>query len=583
MNALFNRLVMLGIVASIVLSWTPAEAAVIYRTVALASTAAPGTPNSVNFGGFNLPTLNASGHTTFAALLRDGGVVTSVNDEGLWSEGSGTLTLIAREGSPAPGTPEGTYFGQIVLFGQSVVTNNNGSLVFQAWLQFGDNVTIDNSEGIWTDLTGSLTLVARRGSQAPGTPDGTNFYNTFQSIVLNDVGQIAFCGSAAISGDTTSKLSGIWLGRPGELTLAARTGSPAPGTPNGTTFNNFVRPNGLHPVALNNKGQIVFRATLDSPDGSITQLNREGIWSEGSGALALVARAGSQAPGTPIGANFSRFWDPALNDAGQTAFLATLAPGAGGVTLSNHIGIWAERSGSLSLVAREGSQAPGTPDGTVFGNFLNSAGVSPSSPVLNGSGQIAFRGWLATGVGGVTNSNDQGIWSDGSGTLTLVAREGDAAPGMPAGYKFGAFGNPVMNASGHVAFMASPADVSVEVVPSYSGIWAEDSTGVLRLIVRTGDVIEVSPGVFSTIDQLDFGRSSALPSGGEDGRAIVFNDDFTVSFRAMLHNYDGSSGIIIPSGIFTATIIAVPEPSTLALFFMAAMFVPRRWGANSAK
>ena len=91
-----------------------------------------------------------------------------------------------------------------------------------------------------------------------------------------------------------------------------------------------------------------------------------GIWSEGSGSLALVARSGSQAPGTPSGVNFSDFLcrSPVLNNAGQTAFYATLT--GSGVDSTNDQGIWSEGSGSLALVARSGSQAPGTPSGVNF-------------------------------------------------------------------------------------------------------------------------------------------------------------------------------------------------------------------------
>ena len=39
----------------------------------------------------------------------------------------------------------------------------------------------------------------------------------------------------------------------------------------------------------------------------VDSTNNAGIWSEGSGSLALVARSGSQAPGTPSGVNFSGF------------------------------------------------------------------------------------------------------------------------------------------------------------------------------------------------------------------------------------------------------------------------------------
>ena len=55
--------------------------------------------------------------------------------------------------------------------------------------------------------------------------------------------------------------------------------------------------------ALNNAGQTAFVAELSG--SGVDGYNDDGIWSEGSGSLALVARSGDHAPGTPSGVNFS--------------------------------------------------------------------------------------------------------------------------------------------------------------------------------------------------------------------------------------------------------------------------------------
>ena len=46
---------------------------------------------------------------------------------------------------------------------------------------------------------------------------------------------------------------------------------------------------------LNDAGQVAFRANLTG--SGVDSTNYQGVWSEGSGSLALVARTGSQAPG----------------------------------------------------------------------------------------------------------------------------------------------------------------------------------------------------------------------------------------------------------------------------------------------
>ncbi len=229
---------------------------------------------------------------------------------------------------------------------------------------------------------------------------------------------------------------------------------------------------------LNNAGQTAFYAETNT-----SGLGSRGIWSEGSGSLALVARGGDHAPGTASGVNFGQFdFDsPALNNRGETAFEAQII--GSGVDSTNDTGIWSEGSGSLALVAREGEHAPGTSSGVNFGNTPDS-----QSPVLNDAGQTAF---YTTLIGsGVNSTNDAGIWSEGSGSLALVAREGDHAPGT-SGDSFSDFvffgslyPTPALNDAGQTAFWAHLASGGI-------GIWATDRTGALQLIVRSGDPLEV--------------------------------------------------------------------------------------------
>ena len=77
-----------------------------------------------------------------------------------------------------------------------------------------------------------------------------------------------------------------------------------------------------------------------------------------------VALRGDAAPGTDPGTTFFSFEDPMIDDEGNTAFVATLF--GTGVTSDNQRGLWVERDGVLTLVAREGFQAPGQPSGVVF-------------------------------------------------------------------------------------------------------------------------------------------------------------------------------------------------------------------------
>jgi hypothetical protein len=84
---------------------------------------------------------------------------------------------------------------------------------------------------------------------------------------------------------------------------------------------------------------------------------------------------------------------------------------------------------TIRTVALSGQQAPGAPDGVTFGPDFNS--IAFGIPVLNDDGQTAFVANLSGN--GVDFANDQGIWSEGSGNLALVAREGEQAPGAQIG------------------------------------------------------------------------------------------------------------------------------------------------------
>ena len=212
------------------------------------------------------------------------------------------------------------------------------------------------------------------------------------------------------------------------LRTVAISGQQAPGTPGGVTYDSFgshydsLRGFFFRGPVLNDAGQTAFRADLTG--SGVSSTNNHGVWSEGSGSLALVARTGSQAPGRRSGVNFRidptlELFSPVLNDAGQTAFY-------GGLTDGN-VGLWSEGCGGLNLVARSGMQAPGAPVGV---NLSFSTGLNPFHldwPKLNDAGQTAFvahyRPWrdFHKQLGRVVERFRQ---------LELVAR-GDQAAGTP--------------------------------------------------------------------------------------------------------------------------------------------------------
>lgn len=514
-------------------SFAPAVAGPSVRTVALNNTQAPGVGDETLFNGLSLPVLNNKGQTAFASTISEGIAL----DSSVWSEGTGSLALVVREGDTAPGTEPGVTFLNMGIPSLS----DTGRTAFLSTLNGVSNPP-EGIEGYWSYTDGSLDLLARSNAQAPGTAAGVEFSGSLGSgnPAISDNGTIAI--EAIIHGPGVNSLNnkGIWTQSTGSLNLAFRGGTQAPGLGPETYI---YGPTGAYFVpVVNDAGEIAFQGTLTGP--GIGPTNNQSVWSTGGGSLHLVARSGSQAPNAPAGVNFTSFsMVPSilLNDNGETAFH--------GYTSDGGEGIWSERGG-LHAVARTGHIAPNLP-GETFSAF--------AFPVLNGNSRVAFKAYLASGK--------QGLWSEGNGNLTLVANVGDQAPGAPAGVTFAGFGSGgTLNRRGQLAFQATLAGLETGGGGG-SGVWVHDIDGILRAIVRTGDMIEVAPGDIRTVGLVGFIEGS----GNEDGRYSAFNDLGQLAFHVVFTDST--------QGIFVTDIVAIPEPAgwVLALFAFGAVRHRHGW------
>ncbi|MEX2092814.1 MAG: choice-of-anchor tandem repeat NxxGxxAF-containing protein [Pirellulales bacterium] len=509
------------------LSFSTATSGEMLRTVALTGDQAPGLPAGVTYGRLIGPVMNSAGQIAFTADLSGTGV-NSTNNSSIWSEGSGTLALVAREGSHAPGAQEGVTFRDFNdLFPQ---LNDAGQIAFVASLS-GNSVDSTNGEGIWSGGTNSLALVIRSDDPAPGMPNGTKFvtWNPY-NVYLDNAGKVAITAVIAgegFSGPHGPNASSIWVGDSNSLSLVTREGASAPGTPDGVDFHQFY----FDTPVYSTTSRIAFAVDVGGP--GVDGTNREGIWSGSADSQTLLTRAGNHAPGTPNSTNFAFFGEYTVNSAGRTMFRAYLT--GAGVDDTNEFGVWSDRSGSLALLAREGDHVPGMPDGTNFKDLY--------FPYMNSTGQIAFVATLAGGD--VDNTNAVGLWSDRSGILELVCRSGDRPPSTPSGIEFIDFDNIVLNSAGQMAFVGYIRGEGIHNFNDF-GVWAEDRWGTLRLIGRVDDALQVAPGDIRTID-------SIFLSGFNDAGQLAFWARFT----------DGSQGI------FITNLAAVPEPTSLLLVFAA--------------
>jgi hypothetical protein len=515
------------------------------------------------------------------------------------SSGQISFRTVVSSGDPIPGDPPGSVFP---IGPGSATINNAGKVSFMIFL-----------EGIWTDASGSLLPIARAGS--PSAIPGGTWNGGTTSAVISDSGQTAFCALVNLQ---PSDPIGLFAGIPGNIQTVASERMIIPGVTPVTRFNvPCVRDFVLVPPSVTQEGKVAFYSRM------LTSGTPLGIFSN-SGSLHMVTRTGLAAPDVEPGVTFGQLGKGSeldvprtgfipLNDLGQVAFYGQLA--GPGITKSNKNGIWQEGTGGLSLRVRSGMPAPAVNDG----QFLNF-----SDPVINKAGHLAFMGTLQGS--GIDSSNDKGVWSDASGSLSLLARKGMAAPGtgglMFSDFSSADFRDVLINASGESSFVGALAGSGVNGAND-EGIWAQRN-GVLGLIAREGspapgtaDGVTFATGQYGDfntymndpgqivflsslagpgIDNLhnrgfwwgdtagtvnkivqegevveirpgDFRTISELftpsfPTGGQDGLPRALNDFGEFVFRASFT--DGSQAVLVAM---------IPEPASMGFIFIAAGLV----------
>lgn len=388
------------------------------QLVARAGDAAPGTAAGVNYRAFDSPALNDSGQAAYRAFLTGSGVTTA-NEWAIYGGPLAAPQLVAREGDAAPGTPAGVHYA----FFDPPVLNDVGQAAYFADLA-GSGVTFANNEAIYGGPLAAPQLVARTGNAAPGTMLGVN-YSFLDPPALNDLGQIAYGASLTGVSVTNATDRAIYAGTLAAPQLVARTGDYAPGTFGGVRYSSLSR----QPV-LNDLGQAAFFARLSG--FGVTDSNDEAIYAGLLGNFQLVARTGDAAPGTPTGVNYASLSTSAtLNDAGQVAYFADLA--GSGVTAANDQAIFAGPLGAPQLVARTGDAAPGTPAGVTYASFfhvpaLNDAGQAAYLATLSGSGVTPAndRGLFVSvpAVGELMIAREGDLFDVGGGDFRTIAAGG---------------------------------------------------------------------------------------------------------------------------------------------------------------
>lgn len=472
-------------------------------------------------GGPLEPHMDDQGNATFSAYVGDDGIVEEAAPPlGIWRRVDGNLSLIARDGDPAPGT--GSTFAAFpsALFPRTPFIAR-GRTAFLATTEAGDF-------GLWSDVAQPLALVVRQGDHLPLMAPGASLGH-FNAVAEGEI--ILVNGEIANSGTGDLDPEGLWRLQSGQVQAVVASGQPAPGVRRAVfgQVSTTQREGSVGAFDLNGSGRVAFAGFLKGR--RVDKDNDEGIWLEdASGQLHLFLRTGDRTPikfdrkpaqfGGPISPAFRRV---ELNDAGRIAFQAFVDP-------KNATGfptLWTNRDGVLELIvkgsrkfvagAEPGDRAPGTD--TTFVRFPDLA--------FNGAGEVLFSA-IVDFNDDPFNPQRAGLWIDRGQGVELVAVEGGPVPGVP-GATFvrsdvnalrlpGAF---ALEADGTVLYHGTYVDDSGNFVDA---LFRQDADGSNALVLREGDEVAINGSEIRTVSFLHCNVDEATTAAGEKVCELAFAD-----------------------------------------------------------
>lgn len=537
---------------------------------AVLSTATSGPPLSAT------PRIGESGLMMFGATIWDfvGNSITAANDTVLYTGTPLGFQILAREGDLAPGCGGATYVSSFASPAfQPTGLNSNGIALFRSAL-FGAGaappVDSTNNEAWFTGVPNNVLLMLRKGDSYPWIAGGATISGLGSISQINALGEVVTevtlaygTGSPAV---TYANDRVLLLYQPGAgLTEILREGDAGPFP--GTTFSPSSSWNfNTGASTFNVAGELLVYAYLS---GAVAPgVDDRVLIRTSAGGYTVVLRRGDAAPGV-AGANWDIIQDATLclNDAGQVSFQATLVNG--GVTAANDSGVWTGAPGNWSLVAREGSVAPGT------GENFGQAGFASRCP-LNGKGQVLFSNALQT-----SGANSAWLWDKTLG-LNRIFYPGDSIEVTPGVFRFPSSAGFINNSNGEGRALSFNND-GTAVVKLGMTDGSQLMVG-MRLGSLTGLPNRVSQSIGGTYSLfLNAGAGNAtntyVVAGGVSGTfpglpigpfVLPLNFDFYTQFtldNANVGIFVDTFGLLDADGRRKAQILVPPLPGLAGLVF----------------
>ena len=435
------------------------QAAAVVTTLAGTAAVTGSADGTGSAARFNYPTgvaVDSSGNVYVADLSNN--TIRKVTPGGVVTTLAGTAAVT--------GSADGTGSAARFYYPSGVAVDSSGNVYVAD--QFNHTIRKVTPGGVVTTLAGTAGV--------DGSVDGTGSAASFkrpQGVAVDSSGNVYVADyyNHTIRKVTPSGVVTTLAGTAGDGRNLDGTGSAA----------RFKYPYG---VAVDSSGNVYVGDTSNHTIRKVTFVfDTFAVVQKGDAAAGLAD------------AKFVSFGNPAMNSENHTAFYGTITgttPAATTALMGKTKGIWADdNTGTRQLIIRVGDNAAGTTS-AVFSAM--------GDPVYNENEEIAFKGTLKVGVGGVTSTpaltaNNIGIWSNTGGTLHLVAQRAGEAPGCPDA-TFASFTSLVLPDQGGVVMLANLNSGTVSlpgpggVIPSNNiGIWAVDTAGDLQLIVRKGDTL----------------------------------------------------------------------------------------------
>lgn len=363
--------------------------------------------------GFTLPETAQSGSVHLA--FSNGGPVSTLtlsaaNETGSFHTFSFNPANPTASASVASGSaiPDGVY--TVSLSYQDSLGNAAAAATSTNVLIDTTAPTVDASGVATTGYTDAETLPDLRGSVSVGDLSSTTLVQSPAPGAALAIGtlDVTFTATDAL-GHVTSQIVTLTVGSASPVTtvLAAKSG-PVPGAgvsgsgiAAGATFFTFGIP------SINDAGAVAYAAKWKAVPASGSGT---GIFA--GNPAALVAKVGQPVPSI-AGAIFKAFKDPVINAGGRVAFIATI--GGTGITSANDTVVVTNAfTGSLALVAQEGTTTVGVANSTIKA-FTNIS--------LQGA-EVLFTAKLKDGIPAVTTTNDDIALAATSGGVKTIVREG---------------------------------------------------------------------------------------------------------------------------------------------------------------